>query len=136
MFGRIDPIPAPLRFSELARLIPSRELRRLELLGTMLHLPEGRVAIHEGAIGRECMIVADGGFTVSKAGEPVAHLAAGDLMGELALITRTRRTASVTATTDSVVYVFNPREFRTLLDECPELALLVHRTAEDRVTAA
>lgn len=135
MFGRIDPIPASLRFSELARMLPAQELRRLELRGTMLHLPEGRITIREGDVGRECMIIADGAFTVSKAGEPVALLAAGDLMGELALITHTRRTASVMATTDSIVYVFNPREFRSVLDSCPTLARMIHEAAEGRAAA-
>ena len=132
MFRRIDPIPHALLDSELASVIPTRELRTLERRGTTVHLAEGREAIRQRQIGRECMIVADGTFAVTRDGATVAELRAGDVMGELALFTGRPRNATVTATTDSVVYAFNRGEFISLLGECPTLAGLLRAAADDR----
>lgn len=136
MFGRVETIPSPMRRSELARLIPRNELRTVELRGTLLRVRAGRQLIRQDEIGRECMVIADGTFSVTRDGEPVAQLGAGDVMGELSVITRRPRTASVHATSDSTVYVFNSREFRSLLNECPALSLLVHDTAHERSLAS
>lgn len=136
MFRRIDPVPAALKESELASLIPRRELQILERLGTMVTMPAGRVAIREDEVGRECMVIVEGTFTVTKHGEPLALLGAGDVVGEMALFTNRPRTATVTAENDSVVYAFSRREFASVLDNCPTLAVIVRSDAAERSEAS
>ena len=90
----------------------------------------------ENAVGRECMLVVEGSFTVERAGEHLADLLPGDFMGEVALLDRKPRNATVTAAEDSVVYAFTPREFDSLLRECPVLAARVLAGAESRSVVA
>ena len=53
----------------------------------------------------------------------------------MALLTLRPRTASVTATTDSSVYVLTPTEFASLLDTCPAIARYVLDGAARRSAA-
>ena len=136
MFRRIDPVPAALRESELASQIPRRELQTLERLGTMIMMTAGRVAIREDEIGRECMVIVEGNFQVTKHDERLASLGAGDVVGEMALFTNRPRTATVTAENDGVVYAFSRREFASLLENCPALAVIVRADAAERSQAS
>ncbi|MBT6447017.1 MAG: cyclic nucleotide-binding domain-containing protein, partial [Acidimicrobiaceae bacterium] len=54
-------------------------------------------------------------------GQTVAHLAAGEFLGELAVISGTPRTATVTATSPMIIEILNRREFMALLDESATL---------------
>jgi CRP-like cAMP-binding protein len=136
MFRRIDPIPQPLLESELAAALPVKELRAIERRGTAVRFGAGRLAMRENEIGRECMMVATGSFAVERAGDGVAVLRPGMVMGEVALLTGKPRNATVTALEDSLVYAYNRREFTSLLHECPELAAIVRADAEARSPAA
>ena len=62
-------------------------------------------------------------------------MGAGDIVGEIALLENSRRTATVTALSDADVLAFNRREFATVLDECPAFAAFVTATAESRQAA-
>lgn len=135
-FQRISRISASLAQSQLAETVPLRELQVLERLGTAIPFAAGREAMAEDGFGRECMVVLDGSFTVERGGEWIADLEPGDFMGEVALLTRQPRNATVTAAEDSMVYAFSRREFSSLLRECPVLSTRVHHTAEERTVAA
>ena len=56
-------------------------------------------------------------------GETVATIDAGGFAGEMALLTRARRDATVTARTDVTVLHLDGRTFGSLLDEAPEIAV-------------
>ena len=116
-------------------VLPASELRAIERRGTLVALAPGRQVTREDDIGRECMIVVDGTFSVRRDGTEVAAIEAGEIIGEMALLNRARRSATVTALTASRVYAFNRAEFFALLDECPELAARVRSEAEQRALA-
>ncbi|MFT5267128.1 MAG: CRP/FNR family cyclic AMP-dependent transcriptional regulator [Acidimicrobiales bacterium] len=104
-------------FSELSK----RELKTVARLMTGLEIKEGATLTRQGAPGREFMIISGGTAKVEIDGQTVAHLAAGDFLGELAVISGTPRTATVTATSAMTVEVLNRREFMSLLDESASL---------------
>ena len=66
-------------------------------------------------------IISAGTAKVEIDGQTVAHLGPGDFLGELAVISGTPRTATVTATSTMIVEVLNRREFMSLLDESASL---------------
>lgn len=100
-------------FAELSK----RELKKVERLMTPLDLKEGATLTRQGEPGREFMIIVEGTARVEIDGATVAHLGPGDFLGELAVITGTPRTATVTSTSAMQVEVLNRREFMALLDE-------------------
>lgn len=135
MFGRNIHIPPSLLESDLATAVGPKELRQIERRGTSVGFSAGRVAMREGEVGRECMIVVEGSFAVERDGAGVGVLRPGMVMGEIALLTMQLRNATVTAMEASVVYAFNRREFVSLMNECPALASLIHADVEDRTPA-
>ena len=135
LFRRSDPIPQTLRDSDLAAAIPERELRAVERHGTAVRFAAGRVAMREGGVARECMMVVGGSFAVERDGNGIALLRPGMVMGEVALLTGGSRNATVTALDESAVYAYNRREFTSLLRECPTFAGLVREAMQERTAA-
>lgn len=82
----------------------------------------GTVLCEEGTIGREFFFIVDGRASVRRGGRKVALLGPGDYFGELALLDRGPRSASVVADTDMTLLVLTQREFYGLLEDVPPLA--------------
>ncbi len=102
---------------------------------TPLQVPAGRVLVTEGTRGDQFMIIAEGHATVSQAGQTIATLGRGDLVGEMALLNPDgfgRRNATVTTTTDAVIYAGSRSEFRRILEVAPSVARMVRQTAAAR----
>lgn len=131
-FTRKSAVPATLLASPLAETASHDELRQLDRIGTIVPVSAGRRIIAEGAVGRECFVVLDGEFAVEST---VARgtLGAGDVAGELALMTGRRGSATVEASSDAAVYAFNRREFAALFDAAPRLRARVVAGARDRL---
>lgn len=109
------------------------ELRALALTADELDLREGRVLTKEGQPGREFFVLIDGTVRVTKDGETVGELGAGDWLGEIALITNAPRTATVTATSPLRVLVVTDRAFRQVVNEMPSIALKVLASVGERL---
>jgi CRP/FNR family cyclic AMP-dependent transcriptional regulator len=108
-----------LKQAPLFEGLSKKELADLARLTDDLQLPAGRVLCKEGTVGREFFVIVDGEAEVTRKGKRVALRAGGDFFGEIALLTDTRRTATVTATTPLRCFVLTRRDFRRLLDESP-----------------
>jgi CRP-like cAMP-binding protein len=105
---------------------------------TPVRLPAGRVLVREGARGDQFMVIAEGTATVSQGGRTIATLERGDLVGEMALLDDAgigRRNATVTTSTDSVVYAGSRAEFRRILEAAPSVASKVRQTAAARAVS-
>ena len=101
------------------------ELRELALVADELDLSDGRVLVREGRPGREFFVLIDGNVRISKNGRKVNELGPGDWFGEIALLTNTPRTATVTATSPIRVLVITDRAFRLVVERMPTIALKV-----------
>jgi CRP-like cAMP-binding protein len=101
------------------------ELRELALVADELDLRDGRVLVREGRPGREFFVLIDGNVRISKNGRKVNELGPGDWFGEIALLTNTPRTATVTATSPIRVLVITDRAFRLVVERMPTIALKV-----------
>ncbi len=67
-------------------------------------------------------MLVDGKVKVERNQRKIATLGPGAYFGELSLLDKGPRTATVTAETDCTVLVLGPREFSGVLDEVPQLA--------------
>lgn len=109
------------RFDRVADLhlpgVAAHELADLVRFGDEVRLEAGHVLMREGEWGREAFLLLDGQVEVSKGGESVATLGAGQVVGELAVIEPTKpRNATVLCTTPVTAIVLDPRSFRSLAD--------------------
>jgi CRP/FNR family transcriptional regulator, cyclic AMP receptor protein len=89
--------------------------------------------VREGQRGREFFVLVDGTVRVSRKGRKLAELGPGDWFGEIALLTDTPRTATVTATTPIRVLVLTDRAFRRVVEWMPSIALKVLSTVGQRL---
>jgi CRP-like cAMP-binding protein len=119
---------------DLLRAVPlfagcsGKELGQISAVGDELRQPEGSRLIAEGAKGREFFVLIDGSVEVRRKGRKVCTFESGDFFGEIALLTDSPRTATVTATTPVRLLVISGPSFRRLLAETPSI--------QDKVLAA
>jgi CRP/FNR family cyclic AMP-dependent transcriptional regulator len=111
------------------------ELRELAKTADELDLREGTVLTREGRPGREFFVLIEGTATVTKKGKKIADLGPGDWLGEIALITDSPRTATVTATSPVDVLVITDRRFRSVVETMPSIALMVLSRVGERLAS-
>jgi len=89
-----------------------------------------------GDPAEEVFVLVDGEVKVTGgAGEELARIGPGELVGEVALLTEEARTASLTAVTDSWLMVLTREEFDKQLRERPEVAQALLRHLAQRAAA-
>lgn len=135
MLLRADTRVELLRGLPLFELCSKRDLRRIAAIAVERELDAGAELIREGEPAGEFYVVVEGEVDVRRRGRRVAHLGEGSFVGEIALLSRSPRTATVIASTPLRVLAISGRDFVALLDTLPELWLKVARTLADRVDA-
>ncbi len=97
------------------------ELGEIASIADEIDLPEGKVLIKEGDSGREFVVLIEGTADVERGGRPVASIGPGDFVGEIALIAKAPRNATVTTTSPVRALVITDRAFRLLLEHSPQI---------------
>lgn len=124
---------------ELLRKVPlfsrldKKHLQAVAQIADELDLPAGKEMATEGDRGREFFVLLDGEADVKKGDRSINTMKTGDFFGEIALVTKMPRTASVTATTPVRVLVITERDFDALLKKSPEVGRNVAEALAERV---
>jgi len=109
------------------------ELKEIALLADEIDLHEGKEMTREGAPGREFFVLLHGTADVKKNSRRVNTLGPGDFFGEIALVSREPRTATVIATSPVRALVITDRSFRRLLDDAPQVQTKVMEAMAERL---
>ena len=112
-----------------------KDLQRIGQIADEVDLQAGKVLIREGERGREFFVLVSGEVEVRRKGRKIATLGPGSFFGEMALLSKAPRAATVTAVTPIDVLVISDRAFLGLLDKMPKLWLKVARALAERVGA-
>src|ERR671922_2003371 len=102
---------------ELLKKVPlfarldKKHLQDVAQIADELDLPAGKEMATEGDRGREFFVLLKGEAEVTKAGQRINTMKEGDFFGEIALVSKMPRTATVTATSDVDVLVITERDF-------------------------
>ena len=116
---KIDLIKGVPLFSSASK----HELAEIASIADEIDLPAGRALITEGDTGREFFVLIAGTAEVVRGGKKVADLGPGDFFGEIALIAKTPRNATITTTSPVRALVITDRAFKQLLDHSPTIAV-------------
>jgi CRP-like cAMP-binding protein len=108
-------------------------LQQVAQIADELDLPAGKEMATEGDRGREFFVLLDGEAEVTKQGSRINTMRKGDFFGEIALVTKMPRTATVTATSDVDVLVITERDFDSLLKKTPEIGRGIAEALAERV---
>ncbi len=100
------------------------------------HFDAGEAIATEGVDGLNFFVVASGEATVTVRGEKVGSLSRGDAFGEVALVDKSARSATVTADTPMVAYALPVWSFRPFVEQRPELAWKLLEILAERLRSA
>jgi CRP-like cAMP-binding protein len=95
------------------------ELKNLARRTADINAEPGQVLIQEGHGAYDFFVIVAGEAEVSRVGEVVAKLGAGDYFGELGLLDPALRDATVTARSEMELIVLAQWDFEQALEEAP-----------------
>jgi cAMP-dependent protein kinase regulator len=133
------PLVAPL---SLFSSLPKDDLRALIACFEMITVPAGKNVISEGEEGAEAYIVARGELEVRRKGEDeeeravtLARLNNGALFGEMALLSRAPRAASVVACRPSILLVAQRNALEQVAEKRPRVGIELAAHCRRRMVA-
>lgn len=110
-----------------------KELGMIAKATTEMSFPDGTELMKQDQSSREAFVLTEGTVVVKRNGRKVAELGPGAFLGELGLLDKGPRTATVVAQGPVEALVLGPREFAGLLDEVPSIAHKLMRAMAARI---
>ena len=123
--ARLEDVPL---FSELRR----RDRKRLASWADEVTVGAGTRLATEGDFAHEFFVIEEGTAEVTHGDDHVRDMGPGDFFGEIALVEKTRRTATVTATSPMRLIVMFQTEFASMSAQHPEVAAKLHEAIMER----
>jgi CRP-like cAMP-binding protein len=122
-----------IRHVPLFAHVSKGELQQIAQIADEIDLSEGKEMTTQGARGREFFVLLEGTADVKKDGRRINQLKGGDFFGEIALVSDTPRTATVTATSSVRALVITDRAFKRLLKDSPQIQAKVLSALAERL---
>jgi CRP-like cAMP-binding protein len=116
-------------FSKLS----TKQLQEVAGVADEIDLPAGRALTKEGERGREFFVILEGTADVHQEGTRIRTMGEGDFLGEIALVTKLPRTATVTTTSPVRALVITDRDFSALLKHNPEIGQSILEALGERL---
>jgi len=124
--------PARLKSIRLFEQLPDEQLRSIAPFADETSVPEGEQLVREGDFSYELIGIEEGTAQVTRGGDQVADLGPGDFFGEIGVMERGLRTATVVATSPMRLITLTRWELRRMEKEMPEALEEIHRAADER----
>lgn len=112
--------------------VPEEELRQIAGFAQEVTVDEGRELVREGDFSYEFMTIEEGEAEVTRDGEHLADLGPGDFFGEMGLLEKTLRNATVTAKTPMRLVTLTGWDLKRMERHIPEAIERVRATLEER----
>jgi CRP-like cAMP-binding protein len=118
---------------ELFRKCSQKELQKIASIADEASLEKGTVLCQQDKIAQQCFVIVDGKAKVEIDGKEIAVVGPGQAVGEMALLNRKPRVATVRATTPMTVYVIHHAQFRALLEDASTVAIRLLENLSERL---
>lgn len=128
-----SPAPEELAGVELFRTLTDEQRSAVAGWLEVEQVVPGQRLTREDANGYVFYVLREGAAEVTVEGRPVRTLGPGDYFGEVSLVFGPQQTATVTATTDAVVWRMFGTAFRQLQQSDPAVAAVLEQTAAARL---
>ena len=112
--------------------VPDEELAQIAGFAQEVNVEQGRELVREGDFSYEFMAIEEGEAEVTRGGEHVADLGPGDFFGEMGLLEKTMRNATVKAKTPMKLVTLTGWDMKRMERHIPEAIERVRATLEER----
>src|SRR5215213_11143939 len=124
-----------LRSVALFDSLPDAARRAVAQHADEIDVPEGKELARQGDFAYEFFVIEDGTAEVLRDGDHIAELGPGDFLGEMGIVGKVARNATVTATASSKVIVMTGQAFRSISQSNPDIASRIQAAVEERCRA-
>lgn len=128
-----------LKKTDIFRDLSDHDLESLSAHMSSRTYPAGVMILREGARGNAMFIIRSGEVEIKKKKPElgidltIAKLGAGDIFGEMALLTGAVRSATVTTIAPAELLVLKKRDFDALVLEHPHISMLINTMVNQRL---
>jgi CRP/FNR family transcriptional regulator, cyclic AMP receptor protein len=112
--------------------VGDEELAQIAPFATEVEVEAGRELVREGDFSYEFMAIEEGEAEVTRGGGHVADLGPGDFFGEMGLLERTLRNATVTAKTPIRLVTLTGWDLKRVERSAPEAMERIRSVLEER----
>ena len=112
--------------------VPDEDLSVITTFATAEEVPDGKVIVREGDYANAFMAIEEGTAKVTREGDEVGQLGPGDIFGEIGLIEKERRTATVEATSQMRLIKIEHWELQRMKKKLPEVYEKIANLAAER----
>jgi CRP/FNR family cyclic AMP-dependent transcriptional regulator len=121
-----------LKSISLFEEVGDEELAEIAPFANEVSVEEGRELVREGDFSYEFMAIEEGEVEVTRGGEHVADLGPGDFFGEMGLLEKTLRNATVTAKSPVRLITLTGWDLRRVERTAPQAMERIRSVLEER----
>jgi CRP/FNR family transcriptional regulator, cyclic AMP receptor protein len=111
--------PARLKKIPVFADLSVEELDHIAALAAEVSVPEGKELVREGDYSYDVLAIEEGTARVDRHGEHIADLGSGDVFGEMGVLKREQRNATVVATSPMLLVTLTSWDIRRLQKTAP-----------------
>jgi CRP-like cAMP-binding protein len=118
--GRNDVDAARLKKIPVFAELGEDALETVAKLASEVSVPAGKELVREGDYSYDLLAIEEGTAKVERHGEHLADLGPGDVVGEMGVLEREQRNATVTATSPMLLVTLDRWDVKRLAKQAPE----------------
>jgi CRP-like cAMP-binding protein len=130
-----DPKLDRLHAAPLFAACDKKELSRLAMAIDLIDIEAGKTLIRQGTVNHEAFVIESGEADVFIDDELVATIPAGEMVGEIGLLTRSPASATVVAKSDMSVLMIPHQRFDAIATDTPGLGWAIAKELAHRLQA-
>ena len=112
--------PARLKKIPVFADLSEQELEHIAALAAEVSVPEGKELVREGDYSYDVLAIEEGTARVERDGDRLADLGPGDVVGEMGVLERSQRNATVVATSPMLLVTLTSWDIRRLTKTAPK----------------
>jgi CRP/FNR family transcriptional regulator, cyclic AMP receptor protein len=112
--------PARLKKIPVFADLGDEQLRHIAALAAEVSVPEGKELVREGDYSYDVLAIEEGTARVERHGDRLADLGPGDVVGEMGVLERSQRNATVVATSPMLLVTLTSWDIRRLTKTVPD----------------
>jgi cAMP-dependent protein kinase regulator len=112
--------PARLKMIPVFADLSDEQRDHIAALAAEVSVPEGKELVREGDYSYDVLAIEEGTASVDRHGERIADLGPGDVFGEMGVLKREQRNATVVATSPMLLVTLTSWDIRRLRKTAPK----------------